>query len=110
MQQSFKGDTESPNKRHMKKLFFSVALLCGYFRPFFDRFHPIFYLIETMQSRVFKKLTPLLPVLMNYMKGNKFSRSFLSYKAKVQFPMSISSGTLSLVLAFVCEPGLSSQR
>lgn len=108
MQESFKGDTESPNKRHMKKLGVSVILLRYYFKSFFDRFYQLFYLIETMQFMVFKRFTPLLPVLINHMKGKKFSVNFLNYKAKVQFPMSISPGALSLVLAFLCKTGPSS--
>jgi len=38
MQANLKGDTESPNKRYMKKLGFSVVL-CFYFKPFFDSFY-----------------------------------------------------------------------
>lgn len=68
MQESFKGDTETKQKTYEEAWFFchSSVLL---FQVILDRFYQSFYLMETMQFMVFKRLTPSLPVLINYMKG-----------------------------------------
>lgn len=93
MQESFEGDTESPNKRLMKKL--------GFFhRPSASLFNFLQVLLAFPCSWNYE--------LINYMKQKKFSVIFLNYKVKVQFLVGIPFEALSLVLAFLSKTGSSS--